>query len=69
MNYTLTTIHLQAKAKAAAYEAEAHQERLLRQAGAPSTLRNAIASFLHGLAERLAPDFNYPSSPQGAHPH
>jgi hypothetical protein len=68
MIYTPTSMHLQAQAKTAAYEAEANRERLLRTQSAPSALRKAVASFLHGLAQRLAPDFNYPS-PKGAHPH
>jgi hypothetical protein len=51
-----TSIYLQTQATTAAYEAEAKREQLLRQAGAPSTLRSGIAAFLHGLAERLAPD-------------
>jgi hypothetical protein len=61
MIYTPTSMNLQAQAKAAAYEAEAKQERLLRTQRAPSALRKTIASALHGLAERLAPDFNYPT--------
>jgi hypothetical protein len=69
MIYTPTSIQLQAQAKIAAYEAEASRERLLRQEGAPSALRKGIASVLYGLAKRLAPDFNYPSPTQGAHPH
>jgi hypothetical protein len=69
MIYTPTSSHLQAQAKTAAFEAEARRERLLRQAGAPSALRKAVAAFLHGLAERLAPDLGYPSASQRAHPH
>jgi hypothetical protein len=69
MIYTPTSMNLQAQAKAAAFEAEANRERLLRQEGAPSALRKGIAAFLHGLAQQLAPDAGYPSSPQGAHPH
>jgi hypothetical protein len=53
-----TSMFLQAQAKAAAYAAEAEQARLLQQLGTPSTLRHNVASFLHGLAERLAPDFD-----------
>jgi hypothetical protein len=69
MIYTPTSIQLQAQAKVAAYEADASRERLLRTQSAPSALRKGIASFLHGLAERLAPDGGYPSPPQEAHPH
>ncbi len=69
MIHSPLSIYLVTKSKTAAYEAEARRERLLREARVPSRLRSGIASFLHGLAERLAPDINYPNLSKRAHPH
>jgi hypothetical protein len=66
MNHLPSSVYLETAAKIAAYEAEAKRERLLREAGAPFTLRNGIASFLYRLAERIAPDAGYLSPSQRA---
>jgi len=55
MFYTPCELEVFARAKMAAYEAEAARERLLQSARRPSPLRKALARTLFRFAERLAP--------------